>query len=240
MHVRWAVSSPRAYWLHMWHVQVEAREALVDLLRAVFASHGAVPMGALNPRLKAAARCRGAEWPSCRVAVTHGWAHRAGSRELGFRAPGAPSDAAALLAASGARLAARHDLRSAFAAWLADRAARWDLPQLDGLRRYEVGLHCLCKARCQGCREASGYPCTCSEGHGPCRCMASCSPGCVHLSLSCARSERDMLTLLSAGATRQRPAAGGLGMAAGHRPRTAARVPASRPRHDFAAWACAS
>ncbi|KAK9831407.1 hypothetical protein WJX81_002476 [Elliptochloris bilobata] len=90
--------------------QVEAREALVDVLRAVFASHGAVPMG---------------------------------SRELGFRAPGAPPDTAALLAASGARLAARHNLRSAFAAWLARRAsevaARWDLPVLEGLRRYEVG-----------------------------------------------------------------------------------------------------
>ncbi len=66
---------------------------------------------------------------------------RAGGRKLGFRAPGAPPDTAALLAASGARLAARHEMRGPFAAWLARRAAMLtgaDAAALDALRRYEV------------------------------------------------------------------------------------------------------
>jgi len=66
----------------------------------------------------------------------------AGGRKLGFRAPGAPPDTAALLAASGARLAARHEMRGPFAAWLARRAAMLtggDAAALDALRRYEVG-----------------------------------------------------------------------------------------------------
>ena len=44
-----AVLPPHGHWLHPWHAQVEAREALVDVLRAVFALHGAVPMGAPRP-----------------------------------------------------------------------------------------------------------------------------------------------------------------------------------------------
>ena len=45
---------------------MEAREALVDVLRTVFASHGAVPMGAPDPTPVAAASCC-----VCRLAIMH-------------------------------------------------------------------------------------------------------------------------------------------------------------------------
>lgn len=123
-------------------------------------------------------------------AVTRRRARRAGSRELGFRAPGALSDAAALLAASGARLAARHDFRSAFAAWLAERAARWDLPPLDGMRRYEVGSHfaaCAKRVARAAVKHRGPQRTYAKRWKGPADGMASRSPGCVHKCLSCSR-----------------------------------------------------
>jgi len=116
---------------------VEAREAAVEVLCATFALHGAVPMGAR----RAAPACE--RPPSApRASGLKPSGGGAGGRNLGFRAPGAPPDTAALLAASGARLAARHEMRGPFAAWLARRAAMLtgaDAAAVDALRRYEVG-----------------------------------------------------------------------------------------------------
>ena len=135
---------------------------MVDILQAVFALHGAVPMGApllylVSLHSHMGSEPAGSSSISQRCIALATSPCNAGSRELGFRSPGAPPDTAVLMAASSARLAARHDFRSPFAAWLARRVsantASGGQPAMEALRRYEVGRppDRRCSVRRDGC-----------------------------------------------------------------------------------------